>query len=122
METPLKIILKGKPRSTNNIYRATCRGKFASVYLSKEGKDLKEDYQWQAKAQYRGRPHINALGIKMKIYHPTHRKNDIDNFNKLAFDSLTGIVWEDDDQIEELHIKKHYDKDSPRIELIIKRI
>ena len=46
-------------------------------------------------------------------------KEDIDNFNKLAFDACTGMVWEGDSQIVELHITKAYDKANPRIELIV---
>jgi len=34
-------------------------------------------------------------------------------------DALTGIVWEDDSQIVEALVKKRYDKENPRIEIVI---
>jgi hypothetical protein len=45
------IILKGDPKSTQHIYRATCRGRFPTSFMTAEGKALKEAYQWEAKSQ-----------------------------------------------------------------------
>lgn len=113
----IKITLKGNPKSTNNIYRAVCRGRFPSLYLSKEGKGLKEDYQWQIKQQYKDKPLKEELSIVIRTYHGTKRKSDWDNFHKLSMDSLTGIVYEDDSQIVKATVEKFYDKDNPRIEI-----
>ena len=38
---------------------------------------------------------------------------DIDNFCKGIFDSLTGILWEDDSQIVKLHITKNTGTNKP---------
>lgn len=115
----INIILKGEPLSTGSIYKSVCRGKFASVYMSNPGKTLKESYQWQAKAQYRGLPIDGPVSVVMELFIGTKRKCDIDNFNKLCFDSLTGTVWVDDSQIQQLIIKKSYDKERPRIEMTV---
>jgi len=115
----IKIALFGSPLSTNNIYKSTCRGRFASVYMSKEGKDLKESYMTQARIQYRHPPLEGDLKVSIILYHGTHRRTDIDNFNKILFDSLTGIAWVDDSQIMQLTIVKSYDKTNPRIEIEI---
>lgn len=114
-----KIVLLGEPKSTNNIYKSTCRGRFASVYMSKEGKDLKESYTLQAINQFKKKPHECELEVTVNLYHGTHRRSDIDNFNKILFDSLTGLVWVDDSQIVVLTTRKHYDKNNPRIEIEI---
>lgn len=113
------IKLLGNPKSTQNCYRHTCRGKFASVFMSSICKDLKQDYQWQAKQQWKKRPTNKPLEVCLDLYHGTKRKSDVDNFNKLVLDSLTGIVWNDDSQIKRLSIEKHYDKNEPRIEVEI---
>lgn len=118
----ISITLKGEPLSTGSIYKSICRGKFASVYMSNKGKMTKESYQWQAKAQYKGQPLEGLLKVEMELYVGTKRKCDIDNFNKLCFDSLTGTVWVDDSQIRELTIKKGYDKENPRITLQIEQV
>lgn len=36
---------------------------------------------------------------------------------QLSLDALTGIVYEDDSQIAELHLKRAYDKARPKIEI-----
>ena len=57
------------------------------------------------------------MSVKMALYHGDHRKRDIDNFNKLVFDALSGIAFLDDSQVVELTIIKAYDKSAPRVEL-----
>ena len=42
------------------------------------------------------------------LYFGTKRRADLDNFNKLSLDALSGIVYEDDSQIAELHLKRDY--------------
>ena len=113
------ILLKGNPKSTSHIYKYTCRGGFVSGYMDKAGKALKEDYFRQAKAAYHGPLLEGKLEVSLYFYHGTKRKVDIDNFNKLVLDALTGVIWEDDSQIEVMHLYKKYDKEDPRIEVRI---
>lgn len=87
--------------------------------MDKKCKDLKEDYQWQIKSQYHGPVLTSPLSVEMTIYFGTKRRADIDNFNKLIFDAMSGLVYEDDCQIEKLCIDKKYDKENPRVELVI---
>jgi len=49
------------------------------------------------------------------IYFGTHRKQGIDNFNKLWTDACAGIAWDDDSQTKELILRKEYDKEDLRI-------
>lgn len=118
----IKLTLLGEPKSTNNIYKSMCRGRFASVYMSKDGKDLKTSYTAQAVEQYKGKPLEKDLSVLITLYHGTHRKSDIDNFNKILFDSLTGTTWVDDSQIMSLTIVKSYDKERPRVEIEINEL
>lgn len=113
------VTLKGVPQSTNHVYKHACRGGFSRVYMSADGRALKEDYQWQAKGQFHGEPLRGRLSIDVTIYFATKRKVDWDNFHKLSMDALTGIVWEDDSQIEEARVRKAYDRHNPRIEIAI---
>ena len=113
------ITLLGEPKSTGNIYKSRVIGKFASVYMTNGGKALKEYYQWQAKSQWKNKVLDCDLAIGVKLYFGTKRRSDIDNFNKLLLDSLTGIVYKDDSQIQHIEITKFYDKELPRIEITI---
>ncbi len=119
MTEPQKLVLKGEPKSTQHVYKIACRGKFPCMYMSQEGKAIKEDYQWQIKAQYHGMPHTGPVGIEVALYFGRKGKHDIDNFNKLLLDACTGIVWIDDSQVERMEIVKRYHKEDPRIEITI---
>lgn len=114
------ITLTGNPRSTQTCYRYTCRGNFASLYMDKKCKDLKEDYYWQAKQQWKKEPLQGDIKIEIELYFGTKRIADWDNFHKLSMDALSGIVWEDDSQIVDARVRKFYDKEKPRIEILIK--
>ena len=111
------ITLLGEPKSTQSIYKYTCRGTFGSMYMTKTGKDLKTDYQWQMKAQWKKKPTKRYLRLDIGIYFGTKRRSDWDNFHKLSMDAGSGIIWEDDSQIQEATVKKLYDKNNPRIEI-----
>lgn len=117
----MKIVLEGQPKSTQHCYLYTARAGRVQGYMKAECKTLKEDYQWQTRSQFKGSPFSTPLYVEMRIYHGDKRTRDIDNFNKLVFDALTGIVWEDDGQIEHLVITRHYDKERPRVEMEILR-
>mgnify|MGYP003149638683 CR=1 FL=1 len=116
----MKIILKGNPKSTNMIYKSVCRGSFPSVYMTEEGKAIKEAYQWEAKTQWNRPTFDGNLEVKIKLFFKTNRKHDIDNYNKLVLDAMNGIVYRDDSQINKLTIEKYKDKEDPRIEIYIK--
>lgn len=115
----MEFTLKGNPLSTGHIYKSMCRGKFASVYMTKAGKDLKESYQWQLKSQYKKKPLTGDIDMRVELFFGDERKRDIDNFNKILLDSMSGIIFEDDSQIQSLLIIKNKDKKNPRIELQI---
>ena len=110
------IILKGEPKSTQHIYKISCTGRYPRMYMSKEGKDLKERYKWEMLAQKK-KMMKKPIRLEINLYFKTKRKHDIDNYNKLILDAGNGILWEDDHLIHELTVKKHYDKLNPRITL-----
>jgi crossover junction endodeoxyribonuclease RusA len=113
------LVLSGEPKSTQHIYGLVCRGRFPTRYMTPEGKALKEAYQWEAKAQWKGKPLTGNIEVAITLYFGTKRRADLDNFNKLSLDALTGIAYEDDSQIAELHLYRGYDKMQPRIQITI---
>jgi len=118
----MNIILLGEPKSNQKIYKITSRRRFASMYMSKEGKSIKESYKTQSKLQWVNKLILDDVSVGIKLYFGTKRKCDIDNFGKLLLDSLTGICYTDDSQIQVMHIEKKYDKSNPRIEITITEI
>ncbi len=111
------IILTGEPKSNSHIYKIACRGSNPCMYMSAEGKGIKESYAWEAKSQWRGKPLKGELEVSVSLYFGRKGKHDIDNFGKLLLDSLTNIVWEDDHQIQRATFEKFYDKKNPHIEI-----
>jgi crossover junction endodeoxyribonuclease RusA len=111
------ITLEGQPQSNQHIYGHTCRNGFPQMYMTKEGKALKESYQWQAKTQWKQKPIEKSVEIFVSLYFKNKGKHDIDNFGKIMLDSLTGIVWLDDSQIWKMTISKFIDHSFPRIEV-----
>ena len=116
----INLTFTGSPLSTQHIYRYACRGSFPTVYMTKEGKNLKELYQFLAQNQYKGGVMSTECEMVISLYFKDKRRRDVDNYNKLILDSLEGIVYEDDKQITKLTIEKHISPDSPRVEVKIK--
>lgn len=111
----MRIKLKGTPPSTQHIYFHKGR----MVFMSKIGVACKQAYQWEMKAQYKGKPLLDPISVVLELYFKDERKRDVDNFNKLILDAGSGLLWKDDTQIEELIIRKFVDKKNPRVELTV---
>lgn len=111
--------LLGEPKSTQHVYKIACRGHFPTMYMSAEGKKIKQDYKKQIKKQWKWEPIEGDVEITVRFYFGTKRRCDIDNFNKLLYDALTGVLWVDDSQIIRVITEKFYDKLVPRIEIEI---
>lgn len=116
------ITLTGQAKSTNHIYKYACRGNNPCMYLTNEGTALKEQYGWEARSQWRGEPLEGDIEAQIRIFHGDKRKRDVDNYNKLILDALSGIIYYDDKQITKISIEKLYDKEHPRIELTFTKI
>lgn len=111
------IILTGRPKSTQHIYKYACRGNNPCMYMTKDGSSLKAQYSIEAKKQWQLGVLQCEVVLFVTYYHGDKRNRDIDNYNKLVLDSLSGIVYEDDKQIKQLFVEKQYDKLNPRVEI-----
>ncbi len=116
------IILTGNPLSTQMIYQYFCRGKFGKFYMTARGKQVKKHYQEEVAKQYKGEVLTDDIEIEINLYFKDKRRRDVDNYNKLILDSLEGIVYKDDKQIQRLLITKDYSPENPRAELTFKII
>lgn len=109
------ITLLGNPYSTNSLYR---HGRGIS-YMTKKGRELKISYIKQIQEQYTKKPTDKKLSLEIHLYFGNERIHDWDNFHKISMDAMTGLVWDDDSQIEKATVEKHKDKLNPRIEINI---
>lgn len=115
----MKIFFKGQPLSTQHIYRSVCRGSFPVRYMTKEGKELKEQYQLEARKQYKGKVMLADYDMEIILFFKDKRRRDVDNYNKLVLDALEGVVYEDDKQVKRLTVEKRISVEDPRIEIKI---
>ena len=90
--------------------------------MTQEGKALKEAYQLQARTQWRGASIACEVSLSVRFFFKTKRRRDLDNQNKLVLDALSGIVYDDDSQVSELHLFRSYDAAFPRIEITLAAI
>ncbi|MGQ2186063.1 RusA family crossover junction endodeoxyribonuclease [Bradyrhizobium barranii] len=80
---------------------------FTTRYMTPAGKALKALYEGEARYQWGfAKPLTGDIAVSIALYFGNRRKADLDNFNKLSLDALTGIVWEDDSQIAKLTIER----------------
>jgi Holliday junction resolvase RusA-like endonuclease len=87
--------------------------------MTPAGKALKEQIQWEAKAQWKRKPLVGHVAVSITLYFGTKRKADWDNFHKLSCDALSGIAYGDDSQIKRAVVAVGYDKQRPRIEIAV---
>ncbi len=104
------ITLLTKPVPVNQKY-SVIRGK---MFLSKDYRNTKEAMEWEVKSQIKGEPLKGEVTLNIMFYYGDNRKRDIDAYLKILLDSMSGIVYEDDCQISEMHVFKEVDKEKPR--------
>ena len=56
------------------------------------------------------------VGISFTFYR-ARKSGDLDNRIKVVLDALNGVIYDDDDQVVEIHAKRADDKENPRIVL-----
>ena len=109
------MILKTKPIPINQKY-GVINGR---MLLQKKYRDTKEAIAWEMASQWHEDPSSEELCLNVIIYLGTKRKTDIDAYLKILFDAGEGIIYENDNQITELHVFKEYDKKNPRVEITV---
>lgn len=111
----MKITLTTPYVSTNRLYTVNRNG---SRRKTAAGAAAAKALAWEAKAQMRGEPLKNDLAVQIFLFFPDNRKRDLDNIKGLL-DAMTGVLWLDDSQIVDLHIRKYVCKENPRVEIVI---
>jgi crossover junction endodeoxyribonuclease RusA len=95
-----------------NVYWRVARGK---VIKSNEARTYQEAAGWLAKSQ--GAELLEGpVCVRLNVYRP-QRSGDLDNRIKPLLDSLQGILYTNDDQVEEIHAYRYDDKQNPRVEI-----
>ena len=99
-----KILLTIPNVSTNRLYTIDRRN--GRRILTKQARDTKEGWKWEAMSQYKGKPIEEELEVRIDLYFPDRRRRDGDNI-KALLDAMTGVLWKDDSLIEAHMVRKH---------------
>ena len=133
----LTLNIEPKPQSRPRFAR---RGNFTTTYEDKDMKSWRNQCRLLISNQYMGQPILEgALKARVRFYIkppqyiskvkrnqqalldeiiPVGKKPDIDNYEKALYDSMSGIVFQDDGQIALHDVGKFYSL-NPRIEVEI---
>lgn len=90
----------GDPVAWERVVRTTAgRGR-----VPPRTRQAKRDIGWEIKAAWTGIEPAEdlAFGLQLRFFCPDRRRRDLDNLIKLTMDALTGIVYRDDTQVQEI--------------------
>ncbi len=113
----ITIEIQEKPPSVNHVWKHIVKGRFARVYLTKEGREFKE--RLSNKIPLDIKPFEGPVKVEIELTFPNNLRRDIDNYSKCILDALNKKVFIDDSQITELIIKKNVEKNKPNIKIIV---
>lgn len=120
IEKGIKIVMDRLPVSINQSRGAMFRNGRMIHYPTKVAKEFKKELQACIPKDFKLLE--GKLQASLKICFPTKRKADIQNYDKVLFDSLSGLVYEDDSQIFDQHNRKEIGCGKAETVLIIQEI
>ena len=98
----MTITYTGAIPSVNHIWKIGQRG----MYMTAQGKEFKRTIATLAKLNGAVK-HANGVYITIEQHHKGLGRVDLDNISKGVLDALSGVCYEDDRQVEMLHLTKH---------------
>lgn len=113
-----RIIIPGRPVPKGRP-RLGMRGKKAFVYTPTATKEYEKLVGWVAKCSG-CRPTEGPVSVSLVVF--CRGRMDVDNVAKSVLDGLTGVAYEDDDQVVDLRVRKFKvkNKAEERVEIEIR--
>jgi crossover junction endodeoxyribonuclease RusA len=97
------------PPSANRYWRHVGH----KVLVSQEAKEYKQIVGLFASEIEPLKKGVNAA-VSFSVYRP-RKSGDLDNYTKVMLDALKGVLYDDDEQVIEIHAKRFDDKENPRV-------
>lgn len=83
--------------------------------MKADAKIMKSSYIQQVCEQYKGKLIEGDLTAIVELHFTNRLRRDRDNRHKISMDSMEGIIFKDDTQIQTAVVSKYLDKENPRI-------
>ena len=118
----INFTIRGAVPSKSNCYIIIKTKDHGSLAKRKNLKDYEKMFFLQVPAFCRGLLLTGLLRAKIAIYYTSNRL-DLDNSAKIVLDCLQASkVIKNDNQVVDLHMTKHIDKESPRAQIEIEEV
>ena len=86
-------------------------------------KAWQNEVAWAAKQEMIGEdPLLGELAVSMTFHLPDRRRRDLDNLSKGVLDAMNGIVFDDDQQVVDLHVYKRLSKKYPGVSVKVEKL
>jgi Holliday junction resolvase RusA-like endonuclease len=99
------------PPSANNYWGVSGN----RIYVTDEAQAYKQELALMLRECV---PTEKLVSVNFSVFRP-RKIGDLDNYNKVMFDALQGLVYKNDNQIVEIHSFRKDDKHNPRVELLV---
>lgn len=121
------VILKKIPTLLNRLYEPKCKRKadgkvYPTIIKNKDANKFAEYLRLEAMRQKCINIMEGDVAMKVDFCFRGKRDKDIDSILKLLLDTLNGIMYKDDKQIIDLHIRKHRDQEEDEIVVLVEEI
>lgn len=112
------------PPTVNTYWKPVIKAGHAVLCLSKQGEDFRRASIVAARSQGVSARRVDgAVSVTIMAYPPNRRKRDVDNILKATLDAITHIgIWDDDSQVETLHVRRMLPEGEARVEIDIEEI
>lgn len=126
LDVVARFTIDGEPVPKGRARHTQRRGK-VHTYTPERTKDAQEMAGWlfkQAAPSHRSDGE-SSFGVFALFFLGDQQRRDVDNLLKLVLDGLTGVAWEDDEQVIEVSAKKqptHHIPEHARTEVLVYRI
>lgn len=119
----LRITVPGVPPSVNHQYVRRPTGGLALTREAREYRQTAREYAAVAARQQRWTlvPVGEQVIVRLWYYWPDRRRRDAQN-NKLLFDALEGVIYEDDRDVLPQVMAAEVDRENPRVEIEVERV
>lgn len=112
----IKFTVAGNPIPKARARVTLRRGGKATAYTPSRTKGWENEVAQAAFLAMAGRrPFDGPVAVELWLWRGDRRRADGDNMEKAVLDACNGVVWQDDDQVLEMHRYKVFDREDPRI-------